>query len=135
MEHNLACLCKVRHHCSCCNISFRLLAKKVLQRFMNYFREKHSALLGGALYLIAWRSMMRNLNNPFRLLGLCYPSFRRVMQKLLLHIWVFFRRFGLVFVSKIFYWSCTSLHLIASYVASYLLFVSLSPLLIFFSTL
>ena len=60
--------------------------KRALQGFLSYFREKHSDLLDGPPYLIAYQFMTKNLDSPFRLLGPCYQSFRKGMQKRLLHI-------------------------------------------------
>lgn len=62
-------------------VLFRLLVKKVPQRFMSYSRVKLSALLGGALCLIACQFMMTSLNSLSKLLEPCYQSSQRGMQK------------------------------------------------------
>lgn len=94
VKHALLYLCGLLHYgFSWLDVLCRLLVKKVLQRFMSYSRVKHSALLGGVHCLIAFQFMMRSLNSLFKLLGPFYLSSRKGMQKHLLHIWMFFRRF------------------------------------------
>lgn len=70
--------------------------KKVLQEFMSCSMVKCFGRLGGAPCLTAYLFTRRSLNRLSNLLGPCCLIFRRVMQKHLLLIWMFLRRFGLL---------------------------------------
>lgn len=73
--------------------SDRRLLRRVLRRFLIYFIAKLSAQLDGAHCLIVYLYMRISLNSPFKLLEQYCQSFRRGMQKHLLHILMFFKRY------------------------------------------
>ena len=83
VSHNYTIYCYLD---LCYEFPVRLLVQRVQQRFLSYFRERRSALLGGALCLIVYQFMKRSSNRPFKPQGPFCLSFKKGMQRRLLHI-------------------------------------------------